>query len=78
MENDGDGVEKLGLNFRFSEIVQEALEEICLTEVVECTMNMCMLEYYCIMVNDYFNELICKNDFCLCYRTFSRGEQAIW
>nr|XP_034171931.1 odorant receptor 4-like [Osmia lignaria] len=34
---------------RFSKIVQEALKEICLTEVVECTMIMCMLEYYCIM-----------------------------
>nr|XP_003700844.1 PREDICTED: odorant receptor 4-like [Megachile rotundata] len=34
---------------RFSENMQGALQEICFTEVVECTMNMCMLQYYCIM-----------------------------
>ncbi|XP_015431151.1 PREDICTED: odorant receptor 4-like [Dufourea novaeangliae] len=33
---------------RFSNNVEEALREICLTEIVESTLNMCMLEYYCL------------------------------
>ncbi|XP_076475395.1 odorant receptor 4-like [Bombus vancouverensis nearcticus] len=34
---------------RFSKNIEDALYQICLTEIVECTMNMCMLEYYCLM-----------------------------
>ncbi|XP_003700845.1 odorant receptor 10-like [Megachile rotundata] len=33
---------------KFSEKVQKALEEICFTAVVECTINMCLLQYYCL------------------------------
>ncbi|XP_043596776.1 odorant receptor 4-like [Bombus pyrosoma] len=31
---------------RFSKNIEDALYQICLTEIVECTINMCMLEYY--------------------------------
>ncbi|XP_043803253.1 odorant receptor 4-like isoform X2 [Apis laboriosa] len=34
---------------RFSNNIEEALREICFTEIVECTLNMCMLEYYCLI-----------------------------
>ncbi|XP_003700846.2 odorant receptor 4-like [Megachile rotundata] len=63
---------------RFSENVQAALEEICFTEVVECTINMCMLQYYCLMswrssdgvkIITYFT-LLCSftsNIFIFCY-----------
>ncbi|XP_076642139.1 odorant receptor 2a-like isoform X2 [Halictus rubicundus] len=34
---------------RFSKEVDEALREVCLAQIVESTLNMCMLEYYCLM-----------------------------
>nr|XP_031834536.1 odorant receptor Or2-like [Nomia melanderi] len=34
---------------RFSKDVEEALREVCLTEIVESTLIICMLEYYCMM-----------------------------
>ncbi|XP_006565966.1 odorant receptor 4-like isoform X1 [Apis mellifera] len=34
---------------RFSNNIEEALKEICFTEIIECTLNMCMLEYYCLI-----------------------------
>ncbi|XP_076303878.1 odorant receptor 2a-like [Lasioglossum baleicum] len=33
---------------RFSKEVDEALREICLAEIVESTLSMCLLEYYCL------------------------------
>ena len=36
--------------FRFSKNVAEALREVFFAQIVEATMNMCLLEYYCIMV----------------------------
>ncbi|XP_078043439.1 odorant receptor 13a-like isoform X1 [Augochlora pura] len=34
---------------RFSKNVEEALREICLTEIVESTFILCVLEYYCLL-----------------------------
>ncbi|XP_076276566.1 uncharacterized protein LOC143207236 [Lasioglossum baleicum] len=34
---------------RFSKDVEEGLREVCLTEIVESTLIMCLLEYYCLM-----------------------------
>ncbi|XP_076276072.1 odorant receptor 10-like [Lasioglossum baleicum] len=34
---------------RFSKNVEEALREICLTEIVESTFILCVLEYYCLV-----------------------------
>ncbi|XP_076276769.1 odorant receptor 4-like [Lasioglossum baleicum] len=34
---------------RFSKDVEEALREVCLTEIIESTVIMCLLEYYCLM-----------------------------
>ncbi|XP_078043442.1 odorant receptor 2a-like isoform X1 [Augochlora pura] len=34
---------------RFSKDVEEALRDVCLTEIVESTLIMCLLEYYCLM-----------------------------
>ncbi|XP_076640737.1 odorant receptor 49a-like isoform X3 [Halictus rubicundus] len=33
---------------RFSKDVEEGLREVCLTEIVESTLIMCLLEYYCL------------------------------
>ncbi|XP_076177138.1 odorant receptor 13a-like [Ptiloglossa arizonensis] len=34
---------------RFSRYIEEALREICLAEIVESTLIICLLEYYCLM-----------------------------
>ncbi|XP_076224774.1 odorant receptor 13a-like isoform X2 [Nomia melanderi] len=34
---------------RFSRDVDEGLREICLTEIADSTLSMCMLEYYCML-----------------------------
>ena len=39
-------------NFRFSKNIEDALYQICLTEIVECTICMCILEYYCLMASN--------------------------
>ncbi|XP_017878913.1 odorant receptor 9a-like [Ceratina calcarata] len=33
---------------KFARNVEEALREICLIQIIESTVNMCMLEYYCL------------------------------
>ncbi|XP_026670968.1 uncharacterized protein LOC108626772 [Ceratina calcarata] len=38
---------------KFARNVEEALREICLIQIIESTVNMCMLEYYCLSVNDF-------------------------
>ncbi|XP_043517114.1 odorant receptor 49a-like isoform X2 [Frieseomelitta varia] len=34
---------------RFSKNVEESMREVCFAQIVESTMNMCLLEYYCIV-----------------------------
>ena len=38
--------------FRFSKNVEDAMREVCFVQIFESTMNMCLLEYYCIMVRN--------------------------
>ncbi|CAL7936635.1 unnamed protein product [Xylocopa violacea] len=63
---------------RFSEDAEEALRTICFIQLIESTMNMCMLEYYCmtewgnsdaIAVFTYFTLLLSFtfNIFIFCY-----------
>ncbi|XP_043517113.1 odorant receptor Or2-like isoform X1 [Frieseomelitta varia] len=63
---------------RFSKNAEEALREICLAEIVESTIIMCLLEYYCmvewrnndaIAIMTYFTLLISFtfNIFIFCY-----------
>ncbi|KAF3424649.1 hypothetical protein E2986_11728 [Frieseomelitta varia] len=42
---------------RFSKNVEEALREVFFAQIVEATMNMCLLEYYCIMVKELNQHL---------------------
>ncbi|KAK9299139.1 hypothetical protein QLX08_007756 [Tetragonisca angustula] len=63
---------------RFSKNVEDALREVCFVQIVESTMNMCLLEYYCIMAwrnNDILATVTCAtllisftfNVFIFCY-----------
>lgn len=40
--------------FSFISLIEELLHEISLVEVVGCTLNICFLGYYCMMVHIYF------------------------
>lgn len=37
-------------HFRFAKDVEKALSEVCLIEIVESTLIICLLEYYCLTV----------------------------
>lgn len=39
--------------FSFISLTEELLQEISLVEVVGCTLNICFLGYYCMMVYIY-------------------------
>lgn len=59
--------------FRFSKNVEEALREICLAEIVESTIIMCLLEYYCMMVNNSINVSLFSIVMKRCYSQYILG-----
>ncbi|XP_076677078.1 odorant receptor 13a-like [Andrena cerasifolii] len=42
---------------RFSKNVEEALQEICLAQIMESTLIICLLEYYCLMEWEHSDEI---------------------
>lgn len=44
--------------FRYSAVVEEILQEVCLLEFVSSVFTMCLPEYYCIVVRYKYMLLI--------------------